>query len=250
MPSHDSQNKVVPKLSVIIPAYNEEFRIGPVIKSTHVYLASRTDSFEIIVVLNNCTDGTKSVIETLMQSMSELSLIDMGIIENHSGNTKGLAVREGMLKSNGDLRLFVDADQSTAISELEKLLPFVVDGYEVVFGSRRVPGSHIPHDQPWYRVVLGRAGNFLIRLFVLPGVRDTQCGFKLFSKEAALKIFSELRTTGWGFDIETLVLAKKFGFRFREVGITWTESPNTRVKPSAYWETLKELFSIWLRKFS
>ncbi len=248
MQSLDIQNQIVPKFSVIIPAYNEAGRIGKTITSVHTYLTSRGEPFEIVVVLNNCTDTTRGIVEQLMKFIPELSFIDMGIIQDHTGNTKGLAVREGMLRARGDMRLFTDADGSTPIEELMKLLPYQFEGYDVVFGSRRAPGANIVHDQPWYRIALGRIGNLLIRLLVLPGVRDTQCGFKLFSRNAAIRIFGNAHVVGWGFDIEALVLAKKLGFRFCEVGIDWYESSDTRLKSNAYFETFKELFHIWRKK--
>ncbi len=228
-------------LSVIIPAYNEAKRIRPTLLSCLAYLATQSYAHEIIVVLNNCTDNTKEILEELRSAHPSIQILDLGMIYS-SSNTKGYAVREGMLKATGDYRFYLDADNAAPLSEIEILWPYIKEGIDVVFGSRYLKGSHL--HVSWYRRILSRGANLLIQVLLLPGVRDTQCAFKLFTQEAAVKIFTEVRTISWGFDMEVLFLARYFRFKSREVPIDWDEVGGSSVKAKAFFTSLGELMAI------
>ena len=231
-------------LSVIIPAYNEEKRIGPTLESIDSYLKKQNYSYEIIVVANNCTDKTNDVVREYQKKIKNLKLID---IQNSYGG-KGFAVKMGIEKAQGDYMLFMDADNSTRISELDKFWLYFKRSFSVVIGSRALRDSKIKIPQPWYREFLGRLANLLVRIIILPKIYDTQCGFKAFTKKAAKAIFSKQKIVGWGFDMEILVLALKFGFKIKEVPITWFNAPESKVSLGTYFSTLKELLQIrwWL----
>jgi dolichyl-phosphate beta-glucosyltransferase len=231
-------------LSVIIPAYNEEKRIGTTLKSIDEYLKKQNYDYEIIIVANNCIDKTDEVVRNYQQKIKNLKLID---IQNGCGG-KGCAVKIGIEKALGDFLLFMDADNSTRIHEVDKFWPYFKKGFGVVIGSRALKDSKIKIKQSWYREILGRLANALVRVTLLPKIYDTQCGFKAFTKKAALDIFSRQKIVGWGFDMEVLALAKKFGFKIKEVPIAWFNAPESKVSLGTYFSTLRELFQIrwWL----
>jgi len=230
-------------LSVIIPAYNEEERIKKTLESIDKYLEKQPYNYEIIVVANNCTDNTDKVVLDYQKTVEHLKLFDLRIAK--PGGAKGYAVKKGMEEARGEYKLFMDADNATRITEIEKFWPYFKEGYDVVIGSRHIKGAHIVIQQPWYRRVLGRAANLLIRLVLLPGIYDTQCGFKAFTKEAADKIFKKMTIGGWGFDMEILALARLYGFKIKEVSVNWYEAGKSRLRAvKAARETLGELFRI------
>lgn len=215
------------KLSIIIPAYNEEKRLGKTLEEVRTFLKNH-DS-EIIVVDDGSTDGT-----------SAFSLISYPV-----NMGKGYAIKKGVEAAAGDLILFMDADNATPIGELEKLLKVDAD---IVIGSRYLPESAIEKKQPLFRVLIGRLGNLIIRLLVVKNVKDTQCGFKLFKKNVAKELFSELQTDRFGFDIEILGRAQKKGYRIVEVPVTWLHNDNSRVRPIRdAFKTLADLIKIWRR---
>lgn len=244
MPTHDLSN---PYLSIILPVYNEAARIGSTIESITGYLEKKSFQAEVIFVLNNCIDNSRSIIESAMMQDNHIKLIDLGIIADHQGNTKGLAVAAGMRSAVGDYHVFTDADLATPLFEIDRLLEIAVSGTDVVIGSRRAPGAVIDHSQIWYRVLLGRIGNALIRLMVLPGIYDTQCGCKLFTRVSSSAIFNKTTIAGWGFDIEVLALARQLSLSIKEIGVHWHDVPNSKIRPSAYSHTLRELISIFWR---
>lgn len=231
-------------LSVIIPAYNEEKRIGPTLESVNEYLKRQDYSYEIIIVANNCTDKTDEVVREYQKKIKNLKLID---IQNGCGG-KGCAVKIGIEKALGDYMVFMDADNSTRIFEIDKFWPYFKNGFDVVIGSRALKDSEIKSRQPWYREFLGRIANVLVQIVLLLKIYDTQCGFKAFTRRAALNIFSKQKIVGWGFDMEVLALAKKFNFKIKEVPITWFNAPESKVSFGSYLSTFKELFQIrwWL----
>lgn len=239
-----SANISTPYLSLIIPAYNEEDRIIETLTTINGYLKTRPWSYEIIVVLNNCTDSTRVLVESFMINDPAISLIDLGILEEQ-GNTKGIAVTKGMLAAKGEVRIFTDADLATPIGEIEKLINKSKDGYDVVIGSRQVIGAIVDKSQAWYRVLLGRIGNLLIQVLLLPGIKDTQCGCKLFSEKSAKEVFEHTNTSGWGFDIETLAIARSKGYKIAEIGVHWHDVAGSKVRAGAYLSTLKELLLIF-----
>ena len=230
-------------LSVVIPAYNEADRIPKTLDSVLDYLSRQTYFSEVIVVVNNSTDDTVGVVQKYADINKSLSFVEITKWDAEGG-TKGYAVREGMKKAVGKYRLFMDADNATDLSEVEKLWQYFESGVDVVIGSRYVNGSHIVIYQPWYRRLLGRVGNLVVRILLLPGIRDTQCGFKAFTAESAERIFKDCQVDGWGADIEMLGLARKFKMKTVEVPIVWTEIGQSRFKLNAFWHTLKELVAI------
>jgi len=232
-------------ISIIIPAYNEELRIQPTIERTYSYLGEKFREFEIIVVDDGSTDGTVSVVENLVRDLGNIRLI------HYPGNSgKGHAVKTGALASQGDFLLICDADQSTPIEELEKLLPFLPKEFDIAIGSRGLRESDIVVRQPWYRERMGKTFNMLVRTLVIGGFKDTQCGFKLFRGDVARRLFRKSLISGFSFDVEILFLAEKEGLRIKEVPVKWLNSPHSRVRIVS--DSLKmfiELFKIrayWL----
>jgi dolichyl-phosphate beta-glucosyltransferase len=231
------------KLSIIIPAYNESLRIGRTIKYVANFLYKNKTSFEIIVVPNNCTDNTIYVVEELQKEIPEIKIVtisNMGV----KGNTKGLAIKKGMQESAGDYAIFIDADNATKFDHVLDFITCAENGADVVIGSRYINGANIVKKQPIMRVILSRIGNLIIRSLLLPGIYDTQCGFKLFSKRAVDVIFPKTTIYGWGLDLEILALAKYFNFKIKELGVVWEAQDSSTLRSNAFINTLKELFKI------
>jgi len=232
-----------PFLSIIVPAYNEEKRISATLLDMDAVMASAGFPYEIIVVVDGAKDGTARVARELSPRVGNLR-----VIENPENHGKGYVTRQGLLEAKGEWRLFTDADNSTTMREFEKFKPFLSGEYDVVIASRAKKGAELHPPQPWYRQIPGKAGNLLIQFLVLPGIWDTQCGFKCFSARATEKIFPRMRIGRWGFDVEALVLAKKFGFRIREVPVRWVNDTRSTLGVGAYISTLMEVAKIrwWL----
>jgi dolichyl-phosphate beta-glucosyltransferase len=201
----------------VIPAYNEGRRLPPTLEKVQRYLAGRPH--EIVVVDDGSRDDTAARAEAA----------GVTVLRNEGNRGKGYSVRRGMLHARGDRRLMTDADLSTPIEELDRLLSLVDEGYDVVIGSRALPGANIEVRQPWYRENMGRLFNLCVRLVALPGLQDTQCGFKLFTAEAAEKAFRPARLDGFSFDVEALFVARRQGCRIAEVPVTWRNDEATRV---------------------
>ncbi len=242
-----------PYLSVIIPAYNEAERIPLTLVDIDRHLRQRKFSYEILVVNDGSTDETAKIVKKMMPVIKNLKLMD-----NDVNRGKGAVVRQGMLLASGKYRLFTDADNSTSVDQFDKMIPYFSakggsasggeEGYDVVIGSRSVKGSRLDPPQPIYRQIPGKIGNLIIQFLLLPGIWDTQCGFKAFTAEAAEKIFSIMKITKWGFDIEALALAKHLGFRMKEIPVRWINDPFSHVRASAYLQVLLETCKIrwWL----
>ena len=228
-----------PFLSVVIPAYNEESRLGPTLARMKQYLAPQSYTSEILVVNNASTDRTSEVARA-----AGVPVID----EPRRG--KGAAVRTGMLAARGEYALFSDADLSTPIEEVERLLDRLRGGSDIAIASRGLPESNIVKHQPWYRELVGRVGNLFVRLLAVHGIADTQCGFKLFPRELAQKLFRAQRLTGAAFDVELLFMAQRNGLKIAEVPVTWIDSPETRFnRVTDSLDALKDLVRIrvnWL----
>lgn len=236
-------------LSVIIPAYNEEKNIEKTIRSIFDYLNSKNIEHEIIVVTDGSTDKTNNIARLLKTELTTLELVEF---EKNRG--KGFAVKQGMLKSKGDFRLFTDADNATTIDHIEKMMPYFDQGYGVVIASIAVFGHKIASgSEPLWRRIFGKIGNLFIQIMVVPGIRDTQRGFKIFTAEAAEKIFPKLAVERWGFDIEVLALARKFGYKIKEAPIDWKNAPESHVGLKAYFqvllETVKIRWNLWTGKY-
>jgi dolichyl-phosphate beta-glucosyltransferase len=214
-------------ISVIVPAYNEQKRITGTLKAINGYFSNKPLTRQIIVVDDGSSDDTLGVVENIRKEINDLS-----VITYNPNRGKGYAIKKGVEESHGEYILFTDADNSTPIEEFEKFYPFLKDNM-VVIGSRYVAGSNVVVRQPWYRVLLGRLANMVIQIFILDGLRDTQCGFKAFRHEAAREIFSRMKVNRFGFDIETLAIARLLNFPVREIPVSWYNSGESRIRPVA-----------------
>lgn len=249
------------RLSVIIPAYNEEDRIDRTLRAVDDYLSRQNYSYEIIVVNDGSTDRTLAVARGLEPFVKCLRVID-----NAANRGKGAVVGQGMLEAAGEIRLFMDADNSTSIEQVEKMFaefssqggsPPEADapqehasggekGAEVVIGSRRAPGAVIAKRQNFLRENMGVVFNWIVRLLAGLPYQDTQAGFKAFSARAAKEIFSRQTITRFAFDVEVLVIARQLGLAIKEVPITWVNSPKTHVTIKNMVQMLVEVFKVRL----
>lgn len=228
------------ELSVIIPAKNEEKNIEGTIRSVHGYLTSRNISHEIIVATNNCTDKTDEIVDRLAKEFSQVIHI-----HPEKCHGKGCAVKQGLLTGTGQVRLFMDADNSTTIDNLERFKAEMAKGYDVVIASIALKGAKVMKgSEPAWRRIFGKMGNLYIQLFAVPGIWDTQRGFKVMTGEAADKIFSKVTIDGFGFDIEMLALARKFGYKIKELAIHWHNDPESNVGLNAYFQVLREALTV------
>jgi len=230
-----------PYLSVIIPAYNEEKRIGTTLAAIAKWLASQPYSSEIIIVIDGAKDNTAALSQQFASGKENIRVIDRK--ENRG---KGYTVREGMLAARGEVRLFTDADNSTDISHFAKMKPLFDQGKDIVICSRDpkdAPGARQAVPQPFAKRLMGNMGNLFIQIVAVYGIWDTQCGFKAFNKKAAEKIFAVSKIDRWGFDIEALALARHFKFSISIVDAYWVNDTASHVKLSGYigvlWETVK-----------
>lgn len=212
-------------LSIIIPVHNEGQTLTAAICKIAEYCESLLSNYEIIVVDDGSTDGTEQIAREMMLLYPCLRMIKL-----KKNRGKGCAVRNGIFEAKGQYILFSDADLSTPISEAEKLFHYLKKGCDIAIGSRKLPSSQINVRQPWYREFLGNVFNIMVRLLVVQEVKDTQCGFKCFTRKSAKKIFREQRLNGFCFDVEVLYLATKYGFSVKEVPIRWFNAPKTTVK--------------------
>jgi glycosyltransferase involved in cell wall biosynthesis len=224
-----------PYLSIIIPAYNEAERIPATLVDMDRRLSGVDYSYEILVVNDGSKDNTAIVVKNMAKMVKNLKLIDF---KENVG--KGGAVKQGMVLAAGRVRLFTDADNSTSIDQFEKMIPLFKEGYGVVIGSRALKGAQLDPPEPFYRQAIGKVLNFLVQLFLLPGIWDTQCGFKAYTDEAAEKIFTISKTVGWGFDVESLTLARRLGFRIKEIPVHWVNDTRSHVKFSGGLQFLAE----------
>lgn len=212
-------------LSVVIPAYNEERRLGPTLEKVLRYLKARKKPFEVLVVDDGSSDSTAPLVRKLMKKEKRLRLV-----MNGGNRGKGASVRHGIEQSKGDRVLMTDADLSTPIEELEAL-EAALKNADLAIGSRALDRSRITRRQPLYREAAGRFFNLLVRLLTVSGISDTQCGFKLLRAPAAKAIFAKQRVPRFGFDVEALYLARKMGLSIAEVSVAWENSPETKVRP-------------------
>lgn len=210
-----------PRLSVVIPAFNEAGRLPATLARVREHLEALDRPHEILVVDDGSSDGTAEV----ARSAGE----DVRVLRHEPNRGKGYAVRRGMRAATGERRLMTDADLSTPIEELSKLDVEIDRGYDIAIASRAVAGARIEVHQPAYREAMGRAFNVLVQALLLPGLADTQCGFKLFTAAAAEAAFGACRLDGFSFDVEALYVARRRGLRIVEVPVVWRNDAATRV---------------------
>lgn len=211
-------------LSIVIPAYNEEKRIGNTLDNIINYLNKKDYKSEIIVVVDGSTDSTMNVIKEFGRKDSRIKAI-----ENKITRGKGYSVKKGMLETNGKFALFTDADLSTPINEVEKLIHWLEKGYDVAIGSRSLKDSQVEIHQPFVREFMGKIFNKIMSLLVCKGFKDTQCGFKCYKRHVINKIFSRQTIKGFAFDVEIILIAERHGFKVKEVPVRWLNSPHSKV---------------------
>ncbi|HEY0076646.1 MAG TPA: dolichyl-phosphate beta-glucosyltransferase [Abditibacteriaceae bacterium] len=237
-----------PYLSLIIPAYNEEARLPATLTRVAEYLALRDFSYELIVVDDGSRDGTRDLVRDFAKGREWVRLLGYDANGQAANRGKGFAVRQGVLHAKGRDVLFSDADLSTPIEEMEKLLAPISKGdCDVAIASRALPESILAVHQPWYRELMGRSFNKAVQKIAVPGIVDTQCGFKAFRGDVARRLFSLAQIDGFGFDPEILFLAQKFGYRVREIPVRWEHRDDSRVSPlTAPFNMMRELFTVRL----
>src|SRR3989344_5553003 len=230
-------------LSWIIPSYNEEKRIEKTVREVDAYLRSKNfpGGHEIIVSDSSSKDRTQEIVRGLQSQISNLQLL---VVENKG---KGWAVREGMLKARGEVRLFSDADNATSPEHFDKMIQFFQKGYDVVISSRSsldVLGASQDVPESLLRRFAGKAGNLIIQTFAVPGIWDTQNGFKAFSAKAAEDVFSRALIGGFAFDIEALALARRRGYKIGIIPVKWRHDPGSKGSLKSYLQVFLDVFKI------
>ena len=229
-------------ISIVIAAFNEEKRIGASLRKIAEYFSGCGEEYEVIVVDDGSIDGTSNTVKDLDHIFPKLELL-----RYKPNRGKGYALRQGVLASSGDLVLVTDADLSTPIEEIEKLAGLIRNGdCEVAIGSRVLALSEILKKQPFWRRGMGKIFNKIVKLLVIDDFNDTQCGFKLFTGNAARNLFRDAIIVRFAYDVEILAMAKKKGYRVLDVPIKWINSPDSRVNPVVdSLQMLKDLVRIW-----
>jgi dolichyl-phosphate beta-glucosyltransferase len=211
-----------PFLSLVIPAHNEESRLPKTLEQVFAFLSAQSYNAEVIVVENGSADRTLEIAQGFAERHENLRVI------HTDERGKGLAVKRGMLAARGEFRLFADADFSMPVPEINRFLPPALPDFDIAIASRETDGA-IRYGEPFRRHLSGRIFNALIRLVVLPGLDDTQCGFKCFRAPVVEEIFPLQTMPGWSFDVELLYIARRRGYRIQEIGIPWYFNPDTKV---------------------
>lgn len=234
-------SSLIPDVSYVIPAFNEARRITKTLEALFPAADALGGSYEVILSDDGSTDNTVAVAEAAAAAAGRL----LRVVRSETNRGKGAAVKSGMLAARGAIRSFLDADGSTDLGALPEAVRLIrAKTAEVVIGSRALAGSVIVRAQSFWRVAFGRLGNRAIRLLFLPGVNDSQCGFKVFSMAAAEAVFPRLRVAGWMFDVEALALARRLGFRIRELPVRWENESESKVRLGSYFKSLADLFAV------
>jgi dolichyl-phosphate beta-glucosyltransferase len=213
-----------PYLGVIVPAFNEEARIASSLTRIVEYYSAQPYTWHVTVMSDGSTDKTDELVAEFASKHPEITLLSY-----KPNRGKGYAVRKGMLEVEGELLLFCDADLATPQEETEKLLTRIRDGAAVAIGSRPLRESRLERRQPWYRELFGRMANGIVQLLAIRGIKDTQCGFKLFKLPVARDVFKRCTMDGFSFDLEALMIARDLGYRIDEVPIRWSHQEGSKV---------------------
>jgi dolichyl-phosphate beta-glucosyltransferase len=230
--------KTAPFLSIILPAHNEEQRLPETLRQVTQFIHSQNYLIEIVIVENASTDRTLEIAREFASQQENVLVMH----EERPG--KGLAVKEGMLAASGEYRFFCDVDFSMPITEIPKFLPPHLQNVQIAIASREAKGA-IRYDEPFHRHIIGRVFNMLVWILALPGINDTQCGFKCFSAEVTEALFPLQSIHGWTFDVEILAIARQLGFKIIEVPVPWYYQPQSKVNVvKDFMRTLKELFKV------
>jgi dolichyl-phosphate beta-glucosyltransferase len=236
----------VPYLSVVIPAYKEKERIGSNLLEIEKFLSTKDFEYEVIIVVDGSPDNTAEVANNYARQVKNLRVIDNK--ENHG---KGYVVRQGLLEAKGKYVVFLDADGSTSITHVDKFLPELEAGADVIVGSRKIKGSFVQIHQPKYREFMGEGGNWLIRIVLgLWSFPDTQCGFKMLTGEAAHQVAKRMVVDRFGFDFELIIIAKELGFKIKQMPVRWLNEDGSTVSltgPNGFIQVLIDLFKTKLR---
>jgi glycosyltransferase involved in cell wall biosynthesis len=216
----------MPQYSIVIPAYNEAARLGSTLDRVLSYIAANGWDAEVIVVNDGSRDNTAALVRA-----RELENPNLRLIENPGNHGKGYSVRNGMLHASGEVLLFTDADLSAPIEQADKLFSAIQSGFDVAVGSRWLEPELQAQRQSLLRQFYGRSFNLVLRILLGLKLKDTQCGFKAFRRDAARKLFSLQTIEGWGFDAELLFLAQRLGLKIREVPVVWSHAVGTRINP-------------------
>jgi len=215
------------EITIVIPAYNEESNISSTLEDIKLYIEKSDYSYELIIVDDGSSDKTVEIASSHKDSFDSFSLI-----ENRKNRGKGYSVKQGMLRAKGKYVLFMDADNSTRIDQIEKLIQAIDGGNDVAIGSRRVPGAQIDTSQPFYRIFLGNIYIILSKILIGSSVSDYNCGFKLYKNEVVDCLFKPLTMNNWSFDSELIYLVKKYNLKIKEVPVRWEDKQKTsKVKP-------------------
>lgn len=233
-----------PFLTVVIPAYNEEARLKPSLGEAIAYFSAQPYTWNIVVVSDGSKDKTDAIVQEVAQTEPRVELLSY-----QPNRGKGYAVRQGMLAAKGELILFMDADLATPLDETSKVLKVREDKQvPIVIGSRPLKESNLEVRQPWFRERLGRMSNGLVQLLGVKGIRDTQCGFKLFTNDAAQEVFSRCKLNGFSFDFEALMIARDLNLSIEEVAIRWAHQEGSKVVPwRDYPRALRDLVKLRLK---
>jgi dolichyl-phosphate beta-glucosyltransferase len=225
-----------PRWSAVIPAFNEARRLPRYLAEVVAYFDGRTEPYEVLIADDGSTDGTADAVAAIARAHPTVRVLRL-----YRNRGKGAAVRRGMLAARGDYRLFADADGATPIVELKRLEAALAAGAQIAIGSRARPDPSVAVVARPHRVAAGRVFSWIVQRLGVSGVIDSQCGFKAFTATAAADLFEKLRTRGFGFDVELLLLARASGYRVAEVPVNWTDQPGSKVRvlgngPRMLWE--------------
>jgi dolichyl-phosphate beta-glucosyltransferase len=212
-----------PYLSIILPVHNEENRLPKTLEQVHRFISSQPYQSEVLIVENGSSDRSMEIAVDFCASHPAF------FAYHEEARGKGLAVRSGMLKSRGEYRIFCDVDFSMPVDEISRFLPPRQNNIDVVIGSREAPGA-VRYEEPAYRHFIGRIFNSMVRIAVLPGIQDSQCGFKLFSARCAEDVFKKQTLDGMSFDVEVLFIARRSGYTITEIPVPWYFNPDSRVR--------------------